>query len=236
MRLRSSRVEIENENVPRSRAGSFRNRKGRKLSLVEELAQTYELDETYLDSSGLGNSQNAAGQSEMMIIPEGRKSQVRADLSDSSAAEGLLSGLTEMKGEVRREIEVMNMKMTQLEEQIGTILSILKSQGALSSPTHSLNRGRDTSTSYFEDNGQSLSSCDKSDKLKAAAKSGSKEEEGPLPDWLAKPQRSDSVPDWEDAGQEERSASAARLLNADEPRPAAVDPRLLKTINLMTKK
>lgn len=254
VRVRTSRVEIENENTPRLRTASFRNRKGRKLSLVQELAQTYEFDECHLDSN-VNNNESVSSQGEMMVILDGRHSTLRshADVPDLTVSDGVLSSLTEMKGEVRREIEVMNMKMTQLEEQISTILSILKTQGHFHSqtcsPSNSMNRGRASSTSYLNDNSQPEDSPEhpshKGGKLKQAqtTQGGSKmEKDDPLPDWLAPTEspkaRSDSIPEWEDPSDEDPSVSAARLLNnkkRQEDKPET-DPKILQTLSLMIKK
>ena len=213
-------MEIANEE-DRDRPPSigFKPRRNRKLSLVEELAQTYEFDNNELD----GNTSEA--EIDMMVIPKGRATsftgnpvRTRAEIPESGT--DVLSSLSEMKGEVRREIEVMNMKMTQLEEQISTILSILKTQGHLHSPrgydsrNDSMDKGRMSSTSYLND------STPPEEAMKRQ-----KSEERPLPEWLASESSTDP--------QESTSTQAATLLNNTANQSTKdSDPRLLQTLNL----
>lgn len=213
-------------------------RQNRKLSLVEELAQNYEFDDSHVDGADTSDAEI-----DMMVLPKTRTKSMnsnivrtRAEVPESGT--DVLSSLSEMKGEVRREIEVMNMKMTQLEEQISTILSILKSQGHLhsprgyESPRDSLDKGRMSSTSYLND-----TSPPEEEKPKEQAK----DKEEPLPDWLAPSRspvaRTNSVPDWDNTStqaQEDNSAQAANLLNnpAGQSTAAEADPRLLQTLGL----
>lgn len=239
IRKRTPRLEMTNEdhNDKRPPSAAFRSRRqNRKLSLVEELAQNYEFDDNQVDG---GETSDA--EIDMMVIPKSRTKSttsnvVRARPDVPESGTDVLSSLSEMKGEVRREIEVMNMKMTQLEEQISTILSILKSQGHLhsprgyGSPMDSIDKGRMSSTSYLNDT---------SPQEEAPCKT--KTEEEPLPDWLAPSgspvARTNNVPDWDNTStqaQEDNSAQAANLLNNQSGQSAAADadPRLLQTLNL----
>lgn len=205
------------------------------MSLVEELAQNYEFDDNQLDGGDTSETEI-----DMMVIPKARTKSMtsniiraRPDVPESGT--DVLSSLSEMKGEVRREIEVMNMKMTQLEEQISTILSILKSQGHLhsprgyGSPSDSIDKGRMSSTSYLNAT---------SPPEEAPCKEKDKEE--PLPDWLAPPgspvTRTNSIPDWDESttqAQENNSAQAANLLNNPAGQGAAdTDPRILQTLGI----
>ena len=220
IRKRTPKLEIANEE-DRDRPPSigFKPRRNRKLSLVEELAQTYEFDNNELD----GNTSEA--EIDMMVIPKGRATsftgnpvRTRAEIPESGT--DVLSSLSEMKGEVRREIEVMNMKMTQLEEQISTILSILKTQGHLHSSrgydsrNDSMDKGRMSSTSYLND------STPPEEAMKRQ-----KSEERPLPEWLAPESSTDP--------QESTSTQAATLLNNTANQSTKdSDPRLLQTLNL----
>lgn len=240
IRKRTPRLEMTNESQNDNRPPSvsaFRSRRNRKLSLVEELAQNYEFDDNQVDG---GETSDA--EIDMMVIPKSRTKSmtsniVRARPDVPESGTDVLSSLSEMKGEVRREIEVMNMKMTQLEEQISTILSILKSQGHLhsprgyESPRDSIDKGRMSSTSYLNDT---------SLQEETPSKTKTKEEE-PLPDWLAPSgspvARNSSVPDWDNTStqaQEDNSVQAANLLNNQSSQNAATDadPRLLQTLNL----
>ncbi|KAJ7357431.1 hypothetical protein OS493_024944 [Desmophyllum pertusum] len=234
IRKRTPRLEIANEDQRADRPTSVAyrpRRQNRKLSLVEELAQNYEFDDNQLDGGDTSETEI-----DMMVIPKARTKSMtsniiraRPDVPESGT--DVLSSLSEMKGEVRREIEVMNMKMTQLEEQISTILSILKSQGHLhsprgyGSPSDSIDKGRMSSTSYLNAT---------SPPEEAPCKEKDKEE--PLPDWLAPPgspvTRTNSIPDWDESttqAQENNSAQAANLLNNPAGQGAAdTDPRILQ--------
>ena len=232
-------MEITNEDQnERPPSVAYRTkRQNRKLSLVEELAQNYEFDDNHVDG---GDTSDA--EIDMMVIPKTRtisvtSNTVRARPEVAESGTDVLSSLSEMKGEVRREIEVMNMKMTQLEEQISTILSILKSQGHLhsprgyGSPRDSLDKGRMSSTSYLNDTSPPEESPSQEEKRK----------EEPLPEWLAPSgspvARTNSVPDWDNTStqaQEDNSAQAANLLNnqAGQSSAADADPRLLQTLGL----
>ena len=230
-------MEIANEEQrDRPTSVTFRHRKqNRKLSLVEELAQNYEFDDNQVDG---GDTSEA--EIDMMVLPKTRTRSMtsnivraRPDIPESGT--DVLSSLSEMKGEVRREIEVMNMKMTQLEEQISTIITILKSQGHLhsprgyGSPSTSFDKGRMSATSYLNDTSPP-----------EEAPSNQKDKEGPLPEWLAPSgssgTRADGVPEWDDSttqAQERNSAQAASLLNNQSNRNnAEPDPRLLQTLGL----
>ncbi|XP_078350361.1 voltage-gated delayed rectifier potassium channel KCNH5-like isoform X3 [Oculina patagonica] len=239
IRKRTPRLEIANEDQSdRPPSVALRpRRQNRKLSLVEELAQNYEFDESHVDG---GDTSDA--EIDMMVIPKTRTKSMtsnivraRPDVPESGV--DVLSSLSEMKGEVRREIEVMNMKMTQLEEQISTILTILKSQGHLhsprgyGSPRDSLDKGRMSSTSYLNDTSHPVESPPREEKDK----------EEPLPEWLAPTgspvARTNSVPDWDNTStqaQEDNSAQAANLLNnqAGQSSAADADPRILQTLGL----
>lgn len=190
--------------------------------MVQELAQNYEFDNNEVDGG-----ETSEAEIDMMVIPKGRTKsftgsivRTRAEISESGT--DVLSSLSEMKGEVRREIEVMNMKMTQLEEQISTILSILKSQGHLNSPrgygspNGSIDKGRMSSTSYLNDTTPP-----------EEAQERGKNEEEPLPDWLAPT----GSPETSTQAQEDNSAQAANLLN-ERAGATDTDPRLLQTLNL----
>lgn len=227
IRKRTPRLEIANEDERSDRPASigFRPRRNRKLSLVEELAQNYEFDNDEVDSG-----ETSGAEIDMMVMPKGRTksftgSTVRNRPEIPESGTDVLSSLSEMKGEVRREIEVMNMKMTQLEEQISTILSILKSQGHLhsprgyGSPNDSFDKGRMSSTSYLNDTTPP-----------EEAQERGKIEEDSLPDWLA-PTGSPVAHTSETQGGS--SVQAAKMLNenANQDAPNA-DPRLIQTLNL----
>lgn len=236
IRKRTPRLEIANEeDRERPTSIGFRSRRNRKLSLVQELAQNYEFDNNEVDGG-----ETSEAEVDMMVIPKARTESftgntVRKRPEIPESGTDVLSSLSEMKGEVRREIEVMNMKMTQLEEQISTILSILKSQGHLhsprgyGSPRDSMDKGRMSTTSYLNDTTPP-----------EEAKKHGKNEEEPLPDWLAPTgspvARTNSIPDWEDSStqaQQDNSAQAANLLNNRSNQSATEnDPRLLQTLNL----
>ena len=215
----------EEEKVERPISLSYRSRRNRKLSLVEELAQNYEFD-----NCGVDGDQTSQAEIDMMVIPKSRtgsftKNTVRNHVDIPESSTDVLLGLSEMKGEVRREIEVMNMKMTQLEQQIATILSILKSQGHLysprgyESPDRSIAKGRMSATSYLNDSTPS----------EEAPECGKNEEE-PLPDWLA-PTGGGS-----NNAQESNSVQAANLLNESANQGAeGGDPRLIQTLNMFKK-
>ena len=189
--------------------------------MVEELAQNYEFD-----NYGVDGDQTTEAEVDMMVIPKGRtnsftKNNVRnhADIPESGT--DVLLGLSEMKGEVRREIEVMNMKMTQLEQQISTILSILNSPRGCESPSRSIDKGRMSATSYLNDTTPPEEALERG-----------KYEEEPLPDWLA-PTASQDSEETSSPTQKDNSAKAANLLNegvnqGNEGR----DPRLIQTLNL----
>lgn len=230
-------MEIANEEQrDRPTSVAYRpKRQNRKLSLVEELAQNYEFDDNQLDGGDTSETEI-----DMMVLPKTRTRSMtsnivraRPDITESGT--DVLSSLSEMKGEVRREIEVMNMKMTQLEEQISTIITILKSQGHLhsprgyGSPSNSIDKGRMSATSYLNDTSPPEEApCNQKDK------------EEPLPEWLApsgSPEaRAISIPDWDDSttqAQEGNSAQAASLLNNQENQSNAdPDPRILQTLGL----
>lgn len=237
IRKRTPKLEIANEEQrDRPTSVTFRHRKqNRKLSLVEELAQNYEFDDNQVDG---GDTSEA--EIDMMVLPKTRTRSMtsnivraRPDIPESGT--DVLSSLSEMKGEVRREIEVMNMKMTQLEEQISTIITILKSQGHLhsprgyGSPSTSFDKGRMSATSYLNDTSPP-----------EEAPSNQKDKEEPLPEWLAPSgssgTRADGVPEWDDSttqAQERNSAQAASLLNNQSNRNnAEPDPRLIQTLGL----
>lgn len=225
----------EEEKVERPISLSYRSRRNRKLSLVEELAQNYEFD-----NCGVDSEQTSQAEIDMMVIPKSRtgsftKNTVRNHVDIPESSTDVLLGLSEMKGEVRREIEVMNMKMTQLEQQIATILSILKSQGHLysprgyESPDRSIAKGRMSATSYLND----------STPPEEAPECGKNEEE-PLPDWLAPTGGgSNNVSHAGETctqAQESNSVQAANLLNESANQEAeGGDPRLIQTLNLFKK-
>ncbi|XP_068730790.1 potassium voltage-gated channel subfamily H member 5-like isoform X2 [Montipora capricornis] len=223
IRKRTPRLEIANEEdkLETSVTIGLRPRRNRKLSLVEELAQNYEFD-----NYGVDGDQTTEAEVDMMVIPKGRtnsftKNNVRnhADIPESGT--DVLLGLSEMKGEVRREIEVMNMKMTQLEQQISTILSILNSPRGCDSPSRSVDKGRMSATSYLNDTTPPEEALERG-----------KYEEEPLPDWLA-PTASQDSEETSSPTQKDNSAKAANLLNegvnqGNEGR----DPRLIQTLNL----
>ena len=224
IRKRTPRLEIANEDERTERPASigFRSRRNRKLSLVEELAQNYGFDNNEVDGG-----ETSGTEIDMMVIPKGRTksftgSTVRNRPEIQESGTDVLSSLSEMKGEVRREIEVMNMKMTQLEEQISTILSILKSQGHLhsprgyGSPNESFDKGRMSSTSYLND----------TTPPEEAQERGKNEDA--LPDWLA-PTGSPVAQTSEK--QDSNSAQAAKVLNEDANQDGA-NPRLIQTLNL----
>lgn len=237
IRKRTPRLEMTNEEekVERPISLSYRSRRNRKLSLVEELAQNYEFD-----NCGVDGDQTSQAEIDMMVIPKGRtgsftKNTVRNHVDIPESSTDVLLGLSEMKGEVRREIEVMNMKMTQLEQQIATILSILKSQGHLysprgyESPDRSIAKGRMSATSYLND----------STPPEEAPECGKNEEE-PLPDWLAPTGGgSNNVSHAGETctqAQESNSVQAANLLNESANQGAeGGDPRLIQTLNLFKK-
>lgn len=234
IRKRTPRLEMANEEDRGERPPSigFKSRKNRKLSLVEELAQNYGFDNNELDGG-----ETSEAEVDLMVIPKGRTKSLtgnvirnRPEIPESGT--DVLSSLSEMKGEVRREIEVMNMKMTQLEEQISTILSILKTQGHLhsprgyGSPNGSFDKGRMSSTSYLNDTTPPEEALERG-----------KNEDKPLPDWLAPTgspvARINDFKDTSKAAPEDSSAQAASLLNESANQDAAVtDPRIIQTLNL----
>lgn len=168
--------------------------------------------------------------------------------------------MSEMKGEVRREMEAMNMKMSQLEQQIATILDILKSQGHLNSLAGS-SRGHfrssvdsNVTTELPNPDVKDDYSCSKEKQQNLVIDSSEfnnlnvntkpkKEEEDPLPHWLAPPDSAksrlshESIPDWEEdksLDNQQNAANAARMLN--ENKPASPDPRIMQTLNLFKRK
>lgn len=129
------------------------NRKGRRLSFVEEMQNNFETDSSF--DLGTPNSQSMTDTdppSKSFTLVRSSKPRLQAntmkaisedgELDDSGADEdlkhwseyqnrrestdGLLNEITEMKSEVRHEIEVMGSKMNHLEENISAILSLLK--------------------------------------------------------------------------------------------------------------
>ena len=172
--------------------------------------------------------------------------------------------MSEMKGEVRREMESMNMKMSQLEQQISTILDILKSQGHLNSraggsdgdSTHSADSNL---TGELPDSNIKESPvhvrCPREEQqnleknpsryndLNLNTKPEKEKNDDALPHWLAPPGSAtshhshQSIPDWEEAHASDKkddAANAARMLN--ENKPSSPDPRIFQTLNLIKRK
>lgn len=208
--------------------------KRRKLSLVEELVQTYDIQDTYLDSTPSMATDQAS--IERMVLTD-KKKDVRGKPELYQDSVDVISSLSEMKGEVRREIEVMNMKMTQLESQVATIIDLLKSQGHLHSrASGSLNESAtppSTVQSPVKETKRKQKKTppiDSNTKLKASKS----QDEDPLPDWLARRESASSnhsIPDWEEEEAAEKSA-AKKLNNSSGTR----DAKLLQTLSMMKKK
>lgn len=179
---------------------------------------------------------------ERMVLTD-KKKDLRGKPELYQDSVDVISSLSEMKGEVRREIEVMNMKMTQLETQVATIIDLLKSQGHL----HSRASGNLTETRSPESHDTTppatIPSPVKEVKRKqkktgsnTKLKAGKSQDEDPLPDWLARrdsASSSHSIPDWED--EDAADKSAAQKLNKDN-RTSSRDSKLLQTLGMMKKK
>lgn len=179
------------------------------------------------------------------------------------ASTEVLSSMSEMKGEVRREMEAMSMKMSQLEQQISTILDLLKSQGHLNSRAsgssgnfrHSMDSNvtgdvpdsntkkslKDLHTSSEKEQNRLINNSEFNN-LNMNTES-EKEDADPLPDWLAPPgspmshHSHESIADWEEeqsSDKEKNAAEAVRTLN--ENKPGSSDPRIMQKLNLLKKK
>lgn len=192
---------------------------------------------------------------ERMVLPEMNKNtkDLRAKPELYQDSVDVISSLSEMKGEVRREIEVMNMKMTQLEQQVSTILDLLKSQGHLNSrASGSIHEAQTSTTDIFNksiDSQESISPTSSPTKARqrrlktpprspAAKEPGKTQDQDTLPDWLAPPSAASrhSIPDWEEGDSSQQNASsAARLLNDNGKSKKAADAKILQTLNFMKK-
>lgn len=175
-----------------------------------------------------------------MVLPD-KKKEVRAKPELYQDSVDVISSLSEMKGEVRREIEVMNMKMTQLEQQVATIIDLLKSQGHLHSrASGSLNEGqsidaRDTPPVISPVKRKQQKSTTSSPTRIKPSKS---QDEDPLPDWLARPgsaSSNHSIPDWEENDDADNKRSAAKKLNKENNNDGR-EAQLLQTLGMMKKK
>ncbi|XP_032232878.1 potassium voltage-gated channel subfamily H member 1 isoform X2 [Nematostella vectensis] len=229
---------------------TYRGKRNRKLSLVEELAYTYDIPDSTVDHAH-NSVEEAALPAERMVLPERTRTpntlRAKPELFQDSV--DVISSLTEMKGEVRREIEVMNMKMTQLEQQVSLILNLLKSQGHLHSRAsgnlHESSGNIMDSPQHdeFNDSMNSPVGSRRDTRTQPPQSPRPREDppkDDPLPDWLAPPGSASSqhsIPDWENQEADQSSASAARLLNKDEQKPSEQpDPRALQILKLMQKK
>ncbi|XP_020905655.1 potassium voltage-gated channel subfamily H member 5 isoform X2 [Exaiptasia diaphana] len=232
IRLRTPTINLQNEEDDDRRPISvgFGRSKRRKLSLVEELVQTYDIQDTYLDTGP--SVQPDQTSIERMVLPD-KKKDLRAKPELYQDSVDVISSLSEMKGEVRREIEVMNMKMTQLEQQVATIIDLLKSQGHLHSrASGSLNDSLDAGDT------PSITSPVKRKQQKRSSKPSKSQDEDPLPDWLARPGSASSdhsIPDWEQDDTADHKKSAAKKLNK-ENNTGDRETKLLQTLNMMKKK
>ena len=150
MRKLSSHPRAKSHMMPRGMMD------GRRFSIVEEMQQhAYETDSNV--DLGTPNSQNMTDtdppskpfikltKSRMGDIPEDSELDPSGDDDDfkrwsehqnsKEVSEGLLNEITGMKSEVRQEIEAMGGKMNQLEQNISTILSLLRERGLKSPET-----------------------------------------------------------------------------------------------------
>lgn len=206
---------------------------------MEELVQTYDIQDTYLDTSlSITPDQTSV---ERMVLPD-KKKELRSKPELYQDSVDVISSLSEMKGEVRREIEVMNMKMTTLEQQVATIIDLLKSQGHLHS------RASGSLHDSFDQSHDSPPTTNHSPVKRKQRKSppssptkikpSKSQAEDPLPDWLARRDSAGShhsIPDWEqeDTAEQTNAASAAKKLNKESK--GNKDAKLLQTLSMMKK-
>lgn len=174
-----------------------------------------------------------------MVIPD-KKKELRSKPELYQDSVDVISSLSEMKGEVRREIEVMNMKMTTLEQQVATIIDLLKSEGHLHSrASGSVHESQsiDHAVTPPTTNPSPVKLKKKSSPTKI--KPSKSQDDDPLPDWLAPPGSAGSqhsIPDWEeeDAAVQNNASSAAKKLNKGDNN--GKDKKLMQTLNMMKKK
>lgn len=204
--------------------------------------QTYDIQDTYLDTNPSITSDQTS--IERMVLPD-KKKDLRSKPELYQDSVDVISSLSEMKGEVRREIEVMNMKMTTLEQQVATIIDLLKSQGHLHSrasgslqESHSFDQSHDSPPTTHHSPVKR-----KQRKSPPSSPTGIKpskvQDNDPLPDWLARRDSAGSqhsIPDWEqgDTADQNNAVFAAQKLNKDSK--GSKDEKLLKTLNMMKKK
>lgn len=224
MRKFSSHPNRKSHGIPKElEVGDMR--KERQFSFVEEMQNNFETDSTNFDL-GTPNSQNmtdtdppskpfvsqpnamktiseAGGELEESVADEDFKRWDEYQNERKNSAE-VINEISDMKSEVRREIEAMGGKMNHLEENISTILSLLQERDSLNAGSRNL--GPALSRTGGSIRGRTSS-------IVSQVKAGIPEET--LPDWvdmenfgMAKSEEADSPKDDVDATEKKEDEPA----------------------------